>query len=213
MEVGSGVSPVAPVSDNVVFTDLSVRAMTTLRSQHGARRVMAMSATDIPLRDGSVDALVSSEVLEHIPDDEAAFREMNRVLKIGGSLIITVPVNPKYFTYDDEFVKHQRRYDARDLVESLERKGFAIVKISKVAAFLEKVTTLSIVIVFRLVRPLLHMRETRAQGDAVRMFLQCLLPVYQILNWLYSLIIALEAKVMPLAFTSILLIHARKVRA
>ena len=47
--------------------------------------------TKLPFRDGSFDRIIASEVLEHIPDDTAAFRELARVLKPGGTLAVTVP--------------------------------------------------------------------------------------------------------------------------
>jgi ubiquinone/menaquinone biosynthesis C-methylase UbiE len=47
--------------------------------------------TSIPVPDGSFDAVLCSEVLEHVPDPIAAIRELNRVLKPGGTLILTSP--------------------------------------------------------------------------------------------------------------------------
>ncbi len=43
--------------------------------------------------DSTFDLVTSSEVLEHVPDDHAAFCEMRRVLKPGGALIFTVPMS------------------------------------------------------------------------------------------------------------------------
>ena len=42
------------------------------------------SVTEIPFPDGRFDALVSGEVLEHVPEDDKAVREFCRVLKKGG---------------------------------------------------------------------------------------------------------------------------------
>lgn len=47
--------------------------------------------TAIPVADGSFDAVMCTEVLEHVPDPVAALKEMNRVLRSGGYLMITVP--------------------------------------------------------------------------------------------------------------------------
>jgi SAM-dependent methyltransferase len=45
----------------------------------------------LPVPDASVDRVIASEVLEHIPDDRAAFSEIARVLKPGGRVAVTVP--------------------------------------------------------------------------------------------------------------------------
>lgn len=47
--------------------------------------------TRLPFPDGTFDRIICSEVLEHIPDDSAALRELFRILKPGGRLAATVP--------------------------------------------------------------------------------------------------------------------------
>ena len=45
----------------------------------------------LPFADDTFDRIICSEVMEHIPDDAAAARELARVLKPGGTLAVTVP--------------------------------------------------------------------------------------------------------------------------
>ena len=47
--------------------------------------------TALPVPDASVDRVMASEVLEHIPDDVTAMAEIARVLKPGGRVAVTVP--------------------------------------------------------------------------------------------------------------------------
>ena len=45
----------------------------------------------LPFPDATFDRIIAAEVMEHIPDDEAAAAELSRVLKPGGTLAVTVP--------------------------------------------------------------------------------------------------------------------------
>ncbi len=49
------------------------------------------NALALPFADGAFDRVIASEVLEHIPDDCAAMRELARVLRPGGTMAVTVP--------------------------------------------------------------------------------------------------------------------------
>jgi SAM-dependent methyltransferase len=51
----------------------------------------AGDATAMPFPDGSFDVVIAAEVLEHIPADQAALREITRVLAPGGTVAVTVP--------------------------------------------------------------------------------------------------------------------------
>ena len=48
-------------------------------------------ATRLPFPNWSFDRIIAAEVLEHIPDDEAAARELARVLRPGGTMAVSVP--------------------------------------------------------------------------------------------------------------------------
>ena len=48
-------------------------------------------ACRLPFPDGSFDRIIASEVFEHVPDDTAAYRELARILRPGGTMALTVP--------------------------------------------------------------------------------------------------------------------------
>ena len=54
-------------------------------------RAVRGDATRMPFPDGSFDKVIAAEVLEHIPDDWRALREIARVLRPGGQVAVTVP--------------------------------------------------------------------------------------------------------------------------
>ncbi len=45
----------------------------------------------LPFPDGCFDRIIASEVVEHLPDDATAIRELARVLRPGGTMAVTVP--------------------------------------------------------------------------------------------------------------------------
>ncbi len=61
-----------------------------LAADHPASAVQG-NALSLPFADGTFDRVIASEVLEHIPDDTAAMRELARVLRPGGTMAVTVP--------------------------------------------------------------------------------------------------------------------------
>lgn len=80
----------------------------------------------LPFEDGSFDKIVCSEVLEHIPDDKQGIKEMVRVLKDDGTLVISVPsylqesICWRLSTdYHENPGGHVRIYKASELVSKL----------------------------------------------------------------------------------------------
>jgi ubiquinone/menaquinone biosynthesis C-methylase UbiE len=49
----------------------------------------------LPYRDASFDVVIASEVLEHVPDIQKALAEIRRVLRPGGTVVITVPLESR----------------------------------------------------------------------------------------------------------------------
>ena len=61
------------------------------------------SLVDLPYKDGEFDFVFCTEVLEHIPDDARAIREISRVLRPGGLTLISTPTPPA--PYDPAHVR------------------------------------------------------------------------------------------------------------
>src|SRR5689334_25372807 len=66
------------------------------------------------------------DVLEHLEHDEEALRAIHRLLEPGGHLVITVPAGPHLWSDVDVVAHHWRRYARAELIDRIERAGFAL---------------------------------------------------------------------------------------
>lgn len=73
-----------------IGVDGSPRQIDTLQDD-GFQTMLADFENQIPLEDDSVDVVVSLEVIEHIADAEQFVKEISRILKLGGFLILSTP--------------------------------------------------------------------------------------------------------------------------
>jgi SAM-dependent methyltransferase len=104
------------------------------RQIEGSQDLMCTRAEELALASNSFDAVVAGDILQSLPDDLIALRELRRVLKDGGSLCLTVPAYPALWGEDDEARGHQRRYTASGLRRRLNNSGFEISRVSYVVA-------------------------------------------------------------------------------
>jgi ubiquinone/menaquinone biosynthesis C-methylase UbiE len=66
-------------------------AQEKLRASSGSALLSQADAQRLPFRDCCFDLILSCETIEHVPDVCAALREMHRVCKPGGRLLLTTP--------------------------------------------------------------------------------------------------------------------------
>jgi SAM-dependent methyltransferase len=100
----------------------------------GSWGVCVADLTKLPFADQAFDVVICSEVLEHIPEDTKAIREVMRILKPGELLVVSVP---RFFPericwmlskkYRNEPGGHIRIYKKHQLVRQLERAGLTCV--------------------------------------------------------------------------------------
>lgn len=96
----------------------------------GLRRVTQGSAEQLPFDDASFDLVTALDVIEHTDDDLRALREIARVTRPGGHLLVTVPAFKALWGRQDEISLHRRRYVASQLRERLQSAGFEVTRLS-----------------------------------------------------------------------------------
>jgi SAM-dependent methyltransferase len=108
---------------SVTGIELSDTSVNLARERH-VGEVVAGSVLEMPFEDDRFDLAVSLDVIEHLDDDEAALRELRRVLAPGGTLLVTVPAYQWLWSAHDEINHHHRRYNQGSLVAVAERAGW-----------------------------------------------------------------------------------------
>lgn len=96
------------------------------------------------IADASFDTVIVCDVLEHVPDDAGAFREIYRVLKPGGTAIMTVPQKDSPSATDEDFsvtdkAERLRRFGQHDhvrmygdeFIERVRQAGLEVTVITK----------------------------------------------------------------------------------
>ena len=116
LEIGPGLRPRLPIA-GTHFIDLSPAVVQRLNASGGLARQGTLTA--LPFEDASFDLVCAFDVIEHVEDDLAAFRELSRVLKPNGVLVFSVPLHADQWTEFDAFVGHVRRYDPSQLLVTL----------------------------------------------------------------------------------------------
>jgi SAM-dependent methyltransferase len=91
-------------------------------------RLLQADVCALPLEGESVDAVVSANLLEHVPDDERALAEVFRILRPGARAVIVVPVGPRNYDYYDRFLGHERRYARGELARKADAAGLQILE-------------------------------------------------------------------------------------
>jgi SAM-dependent methyltransferase len=95
-----------------------------LARERDCGEVLEGSVLDMPFDEASFDLTVSFDVIEHLQDDVAALRELRRVTKPGGVLLVTVPAYQWLWSGHDEINHHHRRYNRRTLRAAAESAGW-----------------------------------------------------------------------------------------
>ncbi len=137
LDVGCGSSHMIQSSPATIGLDIARPKLRFLRSTNPL--LVQGDTFHLPFSDGTFEAMIHSEVLEFIPDDRRVFTELNRVLKIGGTLVIATPdyarvqwrvieLLYKYLlpnSYRDQDITHYTRHK---LTEALADAGFGVIR-------------------------------------------------------------------------------------
>ena len=112
---------------DVSGVDLSPTAVQAARDR-GFEDVRRGSLDALPWPDATFDVVACLDVVEHVADDRRALAELRRVVRPGGSLVVTVPAYPALWSHHDVVNRHYRRYRAGSLREAALGAGWRPVR-------------------------------------------------------------------------------------
>jgi len=118
----------ATLGYHCVGIDISVKAIEQAKVIVQGYPSCEVYCTTIHEFDGvsAFDVAVCGELLEHVEDDIDFLNHINGLLKRGGKLILSVPIDKKLWTYHDSEAGHFRRYSKEEIFKKLEGSGFKV---------------------------------------------------------------------------------------
>jgi SAM-dependent methyltransferase len=132
LEVGAGLGEFADQLtglDRHVVTDLDPQAVEALAARFADRPEVAARVLDLAAENpgadlgGPVDSVLAINVLEHIEDDRGTLRELAKLVRPGGKVVMWVPAYMQLYGDFDRAVGHVRRYTPSTLTASFVAAG------------------------------------------------------------------------------------------
>jgi dolichol-phosphate mannosyltransferase len=141
LDAGCGSTQIMNGAPQCIGMDIASHKLRFMRCQ--GRRLVRASTFALPFRNEAFEAVVSSQVIEHIPDDATVFRELVRVLRPGGRLIVGTPDYGRWewpfiewfyarlqpSGYADEHITH---YTRKSLIDRLRDLGLEIERVQTI---------------------------------------------------------------------------------
>jgi len=150
LDVGAGMSPWrAWLGEGASYQGLDVGHAAEFGMGAGRTDVIYYDGRVMPLADASFDAALCIEVLEHAQDPQLLLAEIHRVLRPGGTLLLTVPWSARRHHLPHDY----HRFTAERLARLFEAAGFAGVSIRERGNDVAAIANKLIVLCIRLLRP------------------------------------------------------------
>ena len=109
---------------NAEGVDISSQAVDFCR-QRGLDSVKLGAIEHLPYDDSSFDVVTALDVIEHLDGDVAGLREIRRVLRPDGRVLLFVPAFMFLWGVQDDVSNHRRRYTLPSLLKAVDAAGFS----------------------------------------------------------------------------------------
>lgn len=155
LDVGCGQKPYEKLFNSSRYIGLE---LDTIENRKNKKADYFYDGTTFPFQDNEFDSVIANEVFEHVFNLDNFLREIYRVLKPGGILLITVP-----FVWDEHEQPYDfARYTSFGLRHLLEKSGFEIIEHRK--------SVCDIRVVFQLLNGYIY-KKTVTKNGYINMFI------------------------------------------
>lgn len=131
LDVGCGERPYSALFSATGYIGLDVQA--SGRPSAMKRPDVTYDGERLPVKQGSVDGIICTQVLEHVAQPERFISELARVLREGGWLVLSAPL----FWQEHEVPYDFFRYTSYGMKALLELSGFEVIEIRKSSGAIE----------------------------------------------------------------------------
>jgi len=147
------------------------------------------SLAELSLQNETLSTIGMFDVLEHIEDAAAFLEEINRVMKPGSLLFLTVPAHQWLFSKHDIALGHHRRYSKSSLQRELDLAGFKALEVRYFFASL-----IAPVFLMRRIPYLLSRKRIVVSDNNMKAATEGGIEPYPAINKVLKMILTLEAK-------------------
>lgn len=163
LDVGCGSKPYQKYFNSSEYIGLEIEG----RNKHAEHHY---DGKTFPFKDGEIDSVLTSQVLEHVFNPDEFLSEINRVMKERGILLLTVP-----FVWDEhEQPFDYARYSSYGLRHLLESHGFDIIEHGKSMDYVR--------VIFQMINAYIYKKTVTKNGKLNLLFTLMLMAPFNILG-------------------------------
>jgi ubiquinone/menaquinone biosynthesis C-methylase UbiE len=127
-------------SHELFGSDYNLLRLVRANAVHPQATLFLADVLDYPAKDNFYEIIFFNHVIEHIPDDGAALREIFRILKPGGLLVLGTPNEGRWwwqlaYRLQPNVLKvsdHVHFYTSETLIQTMEQHGFSITEVKHI---------------------------------------------------------------------------------
>jgi len=141
LEVGCGMGIYLMDDETMGFTGIGVEldseAVKIARTHN--LNVIEGDMKNMPFEDEKFDIVTAHGSIEHFPETEEALKEINRVMKYGGALLLNVPYKYSFFVISKKIQQvlgiwkcgYEKSFGRKELISILSNNGFKVLEVDK----------------------------------------------------------------------------------